>query len=254
MKKQLIILITCHNCLKTIFNTLISIEKQKYKNYVILLSEDGSNELINSTEFLYYQKYIPIFYWNNKFNMVSKNRNFLLRKAKQFSNESILLRCDSDDVLNNEYILRNVYKNFETFSNYRKRCTILLGSNEQKVDSEIIRFNVATNKLKKISFLLEKLFCMKKGFLECELPSSNFVYKNYLNFYYPFFSSAEDHFLLVEKLLSYHNSKEFRIDEDLIMINYSINGNLTKKNKERQFYLESRKFLFEHFKRRLNGL
>ena len=246
---RIIILITCKNCINSIFRTIESIERQTYKNFVILVSEDISNELMQSKKFIYYKKYIPISYWKVNFGKVYKNRNFLLTQAKQFSNDGILVRCDSDDYFNNEYVLRDIYKNFETFNNYRKRCSILLGSNAQITNSKIIKFNIATS-LKKITHFLDKLACMKDAFFECELPSSNLVYKNYLGIYYPKLISAEDHFLLLKTFL-YYKWIKFRVDEDLIMINYSLNGNVTNKNKKSQFYLNARNFLFEYFKRSL---
>lgn len=245
MNGKIIVLVTCYECEKTVFDTLLSIEKQMFKDYVVLLSEDKSNKLQKNNEFKYLSKYMPVVYFQNNFENVIKNRNFLLKTAKRFRNNSILVRCDSDDVFNNEYVFRDIYKNFETFSSIRKSCEIMLGSNCQ-ISKFFKRVNSAKFYLKNKNYLLDRLYYMKLGYTEMELPSSNLVWKNFYNFYYPNIRSGEDHLLLTNILLNYRKSSDFRVDEDLIMINYNLNGFTTNNNKKHKIFFKTREKLFDY--------
>jgi len=244
-KAKIAVVITAHNSLKTIVKTLQSIYNQKNcSDYIVLISDDFSNEKIKTvlntkiqdTRFIYFEV---------NFHSVYKNRNYLLHIVYQYGyNIELIIRCDSDDMFYDDFVLSRIEKSFFTSSTIRKKCDFLLGGNTLYQNAkDTNKINLATNLLKNNNYLLDRLYCMSQGYVEFELPSCNFVFKKGYDLFYPSIKSAEDHFLLVYSLMCY-KKHSFRIDEDLMIMHYSLSGSLTKNNKKTD-YLIRRKELYD---------
>jgi len=250
-KVKIAILITSHNSVKTIFNTIKSICNQKNcSDYIVLISDDCSND--NLYNKLYYLlKENNILYFKVAFKSVYKNRNFLLNLIYKYGYSiDIIIRCDSDDTFYDNFVLNKIEKYFFTNSIIRKKCDFLLGGNtlyKNHINTE--KINLATNLLKNKKYLLNRLYLMTQNQAEYELPSCNFVFRKTYKLFYPNIKSAEDHFMLVDSLIKYKNSN-FRIDEDFVFINYSLSGNLTFKNKKDD-YLKRRIDLYKFAYKRI---
>ena len=243
-KAKIAILIASHNSIKTIFNTLRSIYNQKNcGDYIVLISDDYSSDNLNVKLYEILKNY-RIIYFRVCFKSVYKNRNYLLNLIYRYGhNVEIIVRCDTDDIFYDDFVLSKIEKSFFTSSTIRKQCNFLLSGNTlYRNGSNTNKVNLATNLLKDNTYLLNRLYLMSKNYSEYELPSCNFVFKKEYNLFYPNIQSAEDHFMLVDSLIKYKNS-DFRIDEDFISINYSLSGRLTKKNKKTE-YLKRREDLY----------
>jgi glycosyltransferase involved in cell wall biosynthesis len=243
-KAKIAILITAHNSRKTVERTLLSIYNQKNcKDYLVIVSDDFSSDNIYEQYSEIFQDY-RVLYFKVKFKNVYKNRNFLLKLIYLYGHSiEIIVRCDSDDMFFDDFVLSKIEKLFFTKSTIRKACNFLLGGNTlSKNGKNTENLNLATNLLKNDEYLLDRLYAMSQNKPEYELPSCNFIFKKSANLFYRKIKSAEDHFLLVNSLLS-HKNNSFRIDEDLLIINYSLSGNLTFKNKKSD-YLDRRKDLY----------
>ena len=243
-KAKIAILVTSHNSIKTIFNTLQSIHNQENcSDYIILISDDHSNDNLNK-ELCMILKDLRVLYFKVTFKSVYKNRNFLLNLVYTYGYIiEIIIRCDSDDMFYDNYVLSKIEKSFFSSSTIRKKCNFLLSGNTlYKNKKNTGNINLATNLLKDQEYLLNRLYLMSKNQPEYELPSCNFVFKKEYKLFYPKIKSAEDHFMLVDSLIKYKNNN-FRIDEDFVSINYSLSGNLTLKNKKTE-YLNRRKDLY----------
>ena len=242
-KAKIAILITAHNSTKTIFNTLQSIYNQKNcSDYVILISDDCSNDNLDKKLYKFLQDY-KIIYFKVNFKSVYKNRNYLLSLIYKYGYTiEIIIRCDSDDMFYDNFVLSKIEKSFFTSSTIRKKCNFLLSGNTlYKDEKNTEKVNLATNLLKDKKYLLNRLYLMSQNQSEYELPSCNFVFKKEYKLLYPNIKSAEDHFMLVNSLII-HGNNNFRIDEDFISINYSLSGNLTYENRKTE-YLKIRKNL-----------
>ena len=243
-KARIAIVITAHNSIKTILLALESIYNQENcSNYIILISDDCSSDNLY-TKLYGNLKDLKILYFKVNFRSVHKNRNYLLNLIYTYaSNIEVIIRCDADDTFYDKFILSKIEKYFFTSSTIRKKCNFLLGGNAlynngQKTDN----INLATNLLKNEEYLLNRLYLMSEDQSNYELPSCNFVFKKEAKLLYPNIKSAEDHFMLVNSLFKFKNSN-FRIDEDFLLINYSLNGKLTSENKN-DIYLKNRKNLY----------
>lgn len=115
MNKLISIVIPVYNCEKTIEKCINSVLMQTYKNFELILVNDGSND--NSKEICqkFCLKYNNIYFIDQKNNGVSKARNRGIEKSKG----KFILFLDSDD-----YIDKNVLELM--VKNYKKNSLIKL--------------------------------------------------------------------------------------------------------------------------------
>lgn len=250
-KARIAILVTSHNSIKTILNTLQSIYNQKNcSDFIVLISDDHSSDDLEIKLYKILKDFRTLYFKVN-FKSVYKNRNFLLNLVYTYGYSiEIIIRCDSDDMFYDNFVLSKIEKSFFTRSTIRKKCNFLLSGNTLYKDKKNTgNINLATNLLKDKEYLLNRLYLMSQNQSEYELPSCNFVFTKEYKLFYPEIKSAEDHYMLVNSLIRYKNNN-FRIDENFVSINYSINGNLTLENKKDE-YLVRRKNLFNFAYKRI---
>lgn len=248
---KIAIVITSHNSSQTIFRTLTSIlNQQNCKDYIVLISDDSSIDSLQQ-KLKYFLEDKRIFFFEVNFKSVYKNRNFLLSILYRYGvNIEVVVRCDSDDIFYDKFVLRQIEKLFFTQSTIRKKCNFLLGGNLLSQDEVLLnKSNEATIQLFNNEYLLDRLYKMSQNKSEYELPSCNFIFRKNTRLLYPIFRSAEDHFLLVNTLIE-HKNNSFRIDENIMILNYSLSGKLTNENKQ-SIYLEKRKELYNFAYKRI---
>lgn len=249
---EIVIMVPYKNSEKTIYSTLDSIFDQlpiPYR-FIILISDDNSicsaKEVVKT---IYNNKIIQFLYAN--FNSTFLNRNYLISVSRYLcKNLKVLVRLDADDIFENKYVLKNICKYFFTSSfcffkpTTRNTCELLLlGNSLYKSGIKIDRLNLATVDLKSKTYLKDRLFMMSLGKSEYELPSCNLVWSSSQTLTYPNLRSAEDHFLLIYCLL--FKKRLLHIEENELLAGYSLSGNLTNTNKQKNYYLRARKILLE---------
>ncbi len=240
---DIVIMMPVKNVSKTIEKSIVSILSQVNitKKFLIVISDDNStDDWIIKYNFLLKNKNIVLF--NNCFNSVTTNRNFLINIIKNINKNCIVFRLDGDDSLTSDNIIYRIEKKFQLQSN-KKNIKLYLGGNYLFQQGVLLKkVNQASNQLLHQKYLLDQLYYMSKGISENELPSCNLVMTSELLDYYPNLKSAEDHLLLVKYLM--FNKKYMYIDEELFYANYSLSGNMTNNNKKDMIYLESRERIF----------
>ena len=109
MNYLLTIIVPIYNCEKYLPDLFLSIDNQKYKNYELLLINDGSTDNSEKIckEYILKNKKAKYFYKNN--GGVSSTRNFGIEKAKG----DFICFVDADDVITPDYLLNfsNLIKN-----------------------------------------------------------------------------------------------------------------------------------------------
>ena len=101
MNYLLTIIVPIYNCEKYLPDLFLSIDNQKYKNYELLLINDGSTDNSEKIckEYILKNKKAKYFYKNN--GGVSSTRNFGIEKAKG----DFICFVDADDVITPDYLL-----------------------------------------------------------------------------------------------------------------------------------------------------
>ena len=155
---------------------------------------------------------------------------------------ALLGRLDADDYLASDLVLAEIEKILDE----RRPDIILCGNAQRGADGETIGINRATPRLMKTDYLETRLRQMVAGEMSAELPSCGlFVAPGALH-HFPDIASAEDHGLLLYYLTHQDNYKIVTA-EDIIAINYGINGAATGKAIKSKQYIEAREKLLEDF-------
>lgn len=251
MKEQIIICMPLKNAGKTVGRSIQSIINQENtkRNIILLIGNDNSTD--NSMEMI--QSFLPnpnIQLLNLDFGKAYMARNYLNDYVrKNFSDCVLIGRLDADDVLFDDNTISKVEKIFDN-TNF----DVLFAGNQQISNGDLLKWeNLAQKELLDKEYLLQRLFDMAKGNPKAELPSCNTFIKPAVNVQYPFVESAEDHWFTVLLLLEKDKYK-IHIEEKLIYCSYSLNGNMTLKNKKENYHSESRKELYNYALRKINNM
>lgn len=256
---ELVVMIPIKDGAQTIKRTLLSFLNQKgYSRRVMaIISDDNSqdNWRESSAELLKESLFSVV---KTAQGSSYANRNFLLGLIRRTSSGiKAVIRLDSDDYFENSYVLRTVERQFFTSTHHLYRYSppqscnmLLLGNSLSRQGMREKSVNRALNSLKRESYLLERLEAMSRGYAEAELPSCNLVWSPETNLFYPPIKSAEDHFLLTDVLIK-HKSYNLRIDEDELLVNYSLSGETTASNRQSRDYIRARKALFNYYRESL---
>lgn len=107
MNDKVSIIIPCFNSEKFLARTLQSIKDQDYKNYEVIIINDGS---IDSTEKIVFSFDLPIIYYKQKNKGISASRN----KGVELANGNIIAFLDHDDAYHNHKVLQIVVNYFNS--------------------------------------------------------------------------------------------------------------------------------------------
>lgn len=131
------IIIPCYNCENTIIRCLDSIVNQTLKEIEIIVIDDGSTDLTLKK----IEKYEGIKVFSQKNSGVSVARN----KGIDLVTGEYIFFVDSDDYLENENVLKNIYEYgienkldivmFDYFLEKENRKKYILTSNEKQIDN-----------------------------------------------------------------------------------------------------------------------
>lgn len=176
-----------------------------------------------------------------------KARNALTEYIiKEFPKTYFICRLDSDDKLTTPNTLSYIEFLFES-----NKAEAVLGGNYQSYQNTIIGENRAKRIFHSKDYMSERLMRMSQGDVTAELPSCNLCFKPRAYIPYPMELSAEDHWMLINMLLTIKPEK-FIIAEDLMYCTYNIGGSVTFENKKKDVYINSRKKLYEYYIRQTN--
>ena len=148
MNKKISVLMTVYNCQDYLKNSIISILNQKYKNFELIIVDDGSNDESFNVIKLINDRRIKLYKLNKNIGR-TKALNFGLKKCKS----EIIAIQDADDIA---HPLR-LYKTLERLT--KKKDLGMVCSNYEFINSEdvIIKnfdyFRINKNILSKIKFI-----------------------------------------------------------------------------------------------------
>ena len=152
------IIIPTYNSSKTIERSVNSVLDQSFRNFEILIVDDGSNKKTQNLQKKIFKKKDKIRLYSNLKNYgVSKSRNLAIRKAKG----DFLIFLDSDDYLLNNY-LENIYQIIK-----KKNIEVIIAPNkkihEKYTDIQLYRQLFKKNKISFFcwNYVLKKNFILK---------------------------------------------------------------------------------------------
>lgn len=232
--KKISIIVPMYNCESTIERCLDSILTQTYKNYEIILIDDGSSDNTSSICEKYKKKYNNIQYFSQTNSGPSSARLNGIHKA----NNEYIMFIDSDDYIDNNFlekILNEFKEGYINGTNFK----IIYNNHESilKRESEDIEAAIPDIFTKKIGgycwgYLFEKdkikdeYFDLTVKFMEDTLFLLNYAV-NFKGF--NFIDGVYYNYVYNKKSLSKSND---RIVENIISANYVIN--ISEKNLKSQ--------------------
>lgn len=171
-----------------------------------------------------------------------KARNALTEYIiKEFPKTYFLCRLDSDDKLTTPNTLSHIEFLFSS-----NKAEAVLGGNYQSYKDNIVGENRAKRIFHSKDYMSERLMRMSQGDVTAELPSCNLCFRPRAYIPYPMESSAEDHWMLINMMLTIKLEK-FIIAEELMYCTYNLGGSVTFENKKKDVYINSRKKLYEYY-------
>ena len=233
------IIICCYNSEKYIAETLDSIINQSYKNWEIIIIDDGSKDLTKSIIYKYIKKKIPInyFYQNNK--GFASARNIAIEKSKY---EWIVI-IDHDDVCETNRLSLQL-NNIKDFPN----CILFFGDAlyfDKKLSFSRFKNTKNKEKFNPAKLNLNKGKCFKNLiYYGCFITSSTVIFKKDIinkvggfdnNLYfvsdYDFFLrlSQEYNFFCSEKIISKWRIHQNQLTNRNIHLYYSELNYILKK-------------------------
>ena len=174
---------------------------------------------------------------------VAEVRNFIIQYVRDNIPQCCLIgRLDSDDFLHNDTIISEIEQLWE-----QNRFDVLFMGNRQQKNGIILPFiNVWGDLIADNNCLSQRLNEMAIGIPTAELPSCNIFVRPYVPVKYPDVRSAEAHWYSVFLILQKQQLK-VKIADDIIYCVYSLDGTITKDNRDNNRYLDSRKELYNYF-------
>jgi glycosyltransferase involved in cell wall biosynthesis len=248
-RKAIVLAMPLFNGAKTIRKAVLSAINQKnvkQKLILVIGNDNSTDEWKHEIDDLITDNIIII-------NIVKGGKSYKIRNAindyilNNLKNVAYIGRLDADDELADDFVISELEKIIEN-----QNPDVIIAGNYQQKESKIIGKNTADRNLLNFDYLLERLHKMSLDIPEAELPSCNTFVKPECIINYPEKESAEDHWFTVELLLRCDKLK-VHIAEDLFYSIYSLSGNLTHTNRNKEMYIQSRKELYEYFRGRVNG-
>lgn len=219
---QISIIVPAYNAERTIKDTIYSILEQSYKNFELIIINDGSTDATLDICKQFDDQRIRIFSQENA--GLSNTRNIGIEKA----NGKYICFVDSDDTVNNQY-LEHLYNSITKNDTDLAICGIILERNDNKKYSSFEKSKIFDNCYSDKDFM--QLF--ENGLINSscnKLYKTNIIKYNNLKFLY--LNTAEDIIFNVEYLK--YTSKVSTIKEALYTYKLD-NSHLTKKVSEEMF-------------------
>ncbi|OAV75651.1 UDP-glucose 4-epimerase [Bacteroidales bacterium Barb7] len=243
-REKIVIAMPLHNGAKTIRRAISSFVNQKNirRKLILVIGNDHSTDewMKEINDLITENIIIQNIHGGKSYIVRNKINDYILNNIK---NVSYIGRLDADDELADEFIISKLEKIMDEI-----RPDVILAGNYIRTRNKIIkRVNIADKSLLDISCLLGRLRKMSLCVPEAELPSCNTFIKPECMITYPPEESAEDHWFTVELILK-SNVLKIHVAENLLYSIYSLSGNLTELNKEKDKYINSRKKLYEYLR------
>lgn len=176
-KNSISIIIPIYNAEKYLEELLQSIKKQSYKNYEVLLINDGSSDKSEKIckDFIKKEKGIHTTYYSKENTGVSDTRNFGLEKA----NNEYICFVDADDVLNENYLLDFV-ATMGVEQNSLVCCDYSEFDEITKINNDVSDIKINTKYANKSKY--EVLFSRQGGYLWNKLFKKEIINNNKIKF------------------------------------------------------------------------
>lgn len=122
MDTRFTVITTCYNCEKWIKNCIESVGNQEYKNWDMIIIDDGSTDLTKQIidDYIITQPQIKCIH-NEKNNGRALENIIFAIKTSNADDENIIISLDGDDWLSNNYVmtyLDNIYKDSQILITY----------------------------------------------------------------------------------------------------------------------------------------
>ena len=245
LQEEVVIVVGVRDAAGTIRECLSSILNQVgQKIFTTLIVDDGSTDSWRE-EVQDYLRHPSVVLVECEIGNTARARNHQIELVKAiFPNLKWIARCDSDDQLATPTALNDCISSAVSINADAK--WILAGNLLRQNGKKLARINLPEQELMTAEGLSRRLELMSKGIPEGELPSCNLIFTPSLNLTYPQFDSAEDHWLVAYLLANHRESGVLCTDQPFA--SYSLDGSVTKANRDSQKYIASRKLLLESAK------
>ncbi len=242
-KRAILIGMPLKNNENTLRRAVESVFKQRNLNrkLILFIVNDGSTDNWKD-KISDYLDNCEIIVENVKFGRVHAVRNYILDYVYQNLQEvEYIGRLDADDRIVDSDTLSRIENVMNLYS-----PDVIMAGNIQVENGQIVGINRADKRLLDDDYLESRLFQMANGNLTGELPSCNTFVKPSVSIRYKNVRSAEDHWYTVDLLLN-KDKYDIYIAEDILYSVYTLSGNVTRENKEKNIYLKSRRMLYQYF-------
>ena len=240
---KIIVIVLIYADDNTFVQALKSIHKQNihFSTTALVIRDGGAKDWIYQNKTHLNKDNIVFAESNSGMAWIARNLGYQVIK-EQFKKCEWICRIDSDDCLASEDSLLNVVSSIKDTS-----IKWLLAGNRQSKEGKIQSTpNMPQLQLMDSDYLIGKLEKMANGDSTEELPSCNIWTRADFAVSYPPMESAEDHWLLVHLLLNHRNKGQ--ILSNTVFSVYSISGGITKSNRTKGSYFDSRKALLNYAK------
>lgn len=212
------------------------------RKVVLFIGNDASGDHWEDEIADYCSAYHNIIRVNIQGGSPAKARNALAEYILRcYPRTYLLCRLDADDELLSSTTLSEVEQLFE-----EEQVDAVLCGNYQVRGGEIMGINRAREDFHDSAYMKGRLLAMARGDFSAELPSCNLCLRPRVYSPYPDECSGEDHWLLVQMLLRLPRGA-FLMASQQLYCRYSLNGESTQMNKVGDYYMDSRKRLYEYY-------
>ncbi|WP_298366419.1 glycosyltransferase family A protein [uncultured Lutibacter sp.] len=242
VKRKIVVAVAMHNNSNEIRRCLISILRQvniERQIHIVIGNDNSFDDWKSQIEDILHinHKVISILNLNNS-NVVKTRNEINTYILKNLTEVDLIARLDADDEYSNADVLSKIEQIFNSNS-----PDLILAGNYLRLNNTIIsRVNKSSRKLLDKKYLKDRVFNMSQGDSNAELPSCNLFIKPSVLIPYPNIESGEDHLLLIKYLLS--NTYKWHFAEEILAVNYNLNGSTTLSNKKKNTYISCREEMY----------
>lgn len=212
------------------------------RKVVLFIGNDASADNWQDEIADYCNAYHNIIMVNIQGGSPAKARNALTEYILRcYPHTYILCRLDADDELLSTTTLSEVEQLFE-----EEQIDAVLCGNYQVLGGKVVGINRASQLFHDSEYMKGRLLAMARGDFSAELPSCNLCLRPRVYSPYTDECSGEDHWLLVQTLLRLPR-RTFLMASQQLYCRYSLNGESTQMNKVGDYYMDSRKRLYEYY-------
>lgn len=238
------VMMPLHNNAQSVRKAVQSVinQKQTSRKVVLFIGDDASTDKWQDEIVDYADSYHNIIIVNIQGGSPAKARNALAEHImSHYPHAYILCRLDADDELQSSTTLAEIEHLFDD-----NEIDAVLCGNYQIEGGQVVGINRASQDFHSSEYMRGRLLSMAQGDFTAELPSCNLCLRPRAYSPYPDECSGEDHWLVIQTLLSLPKHA-FLMASQQLYCRYTLNGKSTQANKDNDSYIDSRKRLYEYY-------